>query len=141
MIIYGTSKIGRIYRNVQPLAIAQKSEATRVCRLCGKEKPMTAYAKAKHLKSGRAYECKECARAAYKEKYGKAAISNRTPVTIKDLETSVESSYPSATAAAKAIGCDKSMVRDRVRGRRKSPIRGRFEVQTAEVEAGDVRSS
>ena len=128
MIIYGSGKSGRIYRNVQPSIIKEKAEATRVCRLCGKEKPLTAYAKSAKLKLGRQYECKVCVKERWHKKYGKGG-SKGTPCIIKDLETGEETRYPSAIKAANAIGCSKTMVGDRLQGRVKRPIYGRYEVR------------
>lgn len=129
MIIYGSGKGGRIHRNVQPSIAKEKVGPTRVCRLCGKEKPLTAYAKSAKLKLGRAYECKACVKERWRKNYGKGGNQQGTPCIVKDLETGEEARYSSTTKAAAVIGCHHSMVSDRLRGRVKRPIHGRYEVR------------
>lgn len=129
MIIYGGGKSGRIHRNVQPSIFKEKAERTRVCRLCHKEKPLTAYPKNAKLKLGRAYECRACTKERWHAKYGKGGRLGGTPVIIKDLETGEEAHYLSAAKASAAIGCYKSAVSERVSGKRKRPIFGRYEVR------------
>lgn len=129
MIIYGGGKGGRIHRNVQPAIIKEKAEATRVCRLCGKEKPLTAYYKDAKLKLGRAYDCKACVKAREKAKYVKRGNPIAMPCIIKDLETGKEVRFSTATKAAEAIGCGRPAVTERLNGKRDKPIYGRYEVR------------
>lgn len=129
MIIYGSGKTGRIHRNVQPSITKEKVGPTRVCRLCGKEKPLTAYAKSAKLKLGRQYECKACVKERWHKKHGKGG-NKGTPCIVKDLETGEEARYSSVVKAAAVIGCSRTMVSDRLQGRIKRPtIYGRYEVR------------
>lgn len=76
MIIYGTSKTGRIYRNVQPEPTGKvDGEKVKVCRICGEELPLSRFTRHRKSKDGHSPYCKPCCaaktRARYSEEKGK----------------------------------------------------------------------
>lgn len=71
MIVYGTSKTGRIYRNVQPepTEVKPKAEPTKVCKTCGEVLPLSEFPKQKSYPDGRGIECKGCVRERQRVRY------------------------------------------------------------------------
>ena len=127
MIIYGGGKSGRIHRNVQPTDGKEKAEPVQVCKECGIERPLSQFSK-KAGSARRSKTCKKCVakrereNRAYRNKRGSACI-------IRDTVTGEEIIYPSAEAAAAGTRCSMVAVRERLRGFRKSPIFGRYELR------------
>lgn len=73
MKIYGASKTGRIYREVQEAVEVGYVGPKKKCRVCRRVLPVHEFGKSDITRDGYAPKCKECARAYEKIKRGEMA--------------------------------------------------------------------